>query len=69
MEAEALRSIVSEREASPHFIKLLELQGEIAEDVTSRGEDIYTRARADVMRRGVHVLPTWHRRKASGAAH
>jgi len=56
MAANELADIIAKREASPHFIKLLDLQDKIATALTSRGEKIFSRARQDVMRRLVTEL-------------
>lgn len=45
-----LKSILAEKESSPHFGKLIEEQDAIAAAVKADGQDIYTEARAQVMR-------------------
>lgn len=44
-----LKSILREKESSPHFIKLLSEQDNIATDVREKGEGIFASARAQVM--------------------
>ncbi len=44
-----LKSILREKESSPHFVKLLDEQDNIASDVREKGEDIFASARAQVM--------------------
>lgn len=44
-----LKSILREKESSPHFVKLLDEQDNIATDVREKGGDILTSARAHVM--------------------
>ncbi len=48
-DARALHSLMSKRDASPHFIKLLDLQDEIATAVKANGGNIFGKARADVL--------------------
>ena len=48
-EASELKSILVEKEASPHFVKLLDQQDAIADAVKRQGKDIYAAARAQVM--------------------
>jgi|GEM_PF-1576571 len=48
-DARALQSLMQQRDASPHFIKLLDLQDEIANAVKANGDNIFDKARADVM--------------------
>ena len=48
-DAGELHSILREKESSPHFMKLLEEQDEIARAVKDSGKDIYSAARAQVM--------------------
>ncbi|WP_262689873.1 hypothetical protein [Kordiimonas aestuarii] len=47
--ARELRSILQEKESSPHFVKLIEEQDAIAQAVRIDGHDIYVAARAQVM--------------------
>lgn len=48
-DARALQSLMQQRDASPHFIRLLGLQEEIASAVKAKGDSIFDKARADVM--------------------
>lgn len=48
-DAHALQSLIQKRDASPHFIRLLDLQDEIAMAVKTNGNNILDKARADVM--------------------
>jgi hypothetical protein len=49
-DAGELKSILAEKESSPHFGKLIEAQDAIAAAVRHDGQDIYAEARAQVMR-------------------
>ncbi len=54
--ASELKSILAEKESSPHFGKLIEEQDAIAAAVRADGQDIYAEARAQVMRQLEHAL-------------
>ncbi len=44
-----LRSIMTERETSPHFLTMLQLQETISEAVRTEGQAVFVQAKADVL--------------------
>lgn len=53
----ALKSLTAQKDASPHFIRLIELQDDIAAAMKARGQGILSKARSDVMRQIRASLP------------
>lgn len=56
-DAAELQSLAQYRDASPHFVRLLELQEEIANAVKDNGRRIFNEARAEVMQAVQVSLP------------
>lgn len=59
-----LRSIMKKRDASPHFVRMLELQATISDAVLTHGRAVFSQAREDVL----GDLDATFSRQASAAA-
>lgn len=55
--AQALRSLTVERDASPYFVRLLDVQDDIAQAVKEKGQAILQKARTDILAQIEATLP------------